>query len=83
MKDLLIKQIEELLERIAYAEYNNDMCSTHDYSYEVRYLSFALASLISVAKELDIDLKSIKASWCGYEVVACNFEDLQEKLKYL
>ena len=78
----LIKRIEDVLTRIACNSYN-DMYSSCDYIYANKYLEASLASLLSVAKDLNIDTTKIKSSWCGYEVEAKEFEDFEEYVKSL
>ena len=80
--ETLIKRIEDVLTKIAYNCYN-DIHSSCDYSYANKYLKASLAALLSVAKDLNIDITNIKSSWCGYEVEAKEFEDFEEYVKYL
>lgn len=82
MEELLIKQMKEILYRISYAEYN-DSYSSDDYSYEIRMLEHMLAPLITLAKELGVELSMIRGSYCGRTVWCNDYYDMETKLKYL
>lgn len=82
MKGLLYDKMNDILYRIAYAKYN-DNYSSADYSYEIRMLEHMLAPLITLAKELNMELSVIKGSYCGCSVCAEDYDDMETKLKYL